>query len=169
MAGAYITSSPDSDLEAFSHNPAHGSFAPLTFHQGHDQLTESTVPLVLGKYPEGTAPSPSPGQHAATRSHRGRNSRSPPTAVGSGLGPHAQSLKLIIFSKYGSILITSLAYIVPLTRGYSPWRPDAVMSTIGHGWHSVLWIFKGQREHTGHHAMCGALPAVGPYLWLSHF
>ncbi|TXG57523.1 hypothetical protein EZV62_015352 [Acer yangbiense] len=25
-------SSPDSDLEAFSHNPAHGSFAPLVFH-----------------------------------------------------------------------------------------------------------------------------------------
>ncbi|PHT25106.1 Regulator of rDNA transcription protein 15 [Capsicum baccatum] len=30
-AGACISSSPDSDLEAFSHNPAHGSFAPLAF------------------------------------------------------------------------------------------------------------------------------------------
>ncbi|PHT29096.1 Protein TAR1 [Capsicum baccatum] len=30
-AGACIDSSPDSDLEAFSHNPAHGSFAPLAF------------------------------------------------------------------------------------------------------------------------------------------
>ncbi|CAG7862908.1 unnamed protein product [Brassica rapa] len=30
-AGACVTSSPDSDLEAFSHNPAHGSFAPLAF------------------------------------------------------------------------------------------------------------------------------------------
>ncbi|CAN7105351.1 unnamed protein product, partial [Brassica rapa subsp. narinosa] len=29
--GACIASSPDSDLEAFSHNPAHGSFAPLAF------------------------------------------------------------------------------------------------------------------------------------------
>ncbi|PHT27504.1 hypothetical protein CQW23_32883 [Capsicum baccatum] len=28
-AGACIASSPDFDLEAFSHNPAHGSFAPL--------------------------------------------------------------------------------------------------------------------------------------------
>ncbi|PHT25789.1 Regulator of rDNA transcription protein 15 [Capsicum baccatum] len=28
-AGAWIASSPNSDLEAFSHNPAHGSFAPL--------------------------------------------------------------------------------------------------------------------------------------------
>lgn len=26
-----VASSPDSDLEAFSHNPAHGSFAPLAF------------------------------------------------------------------------------------------------------------------------------------------
>ena len=30
-AGARIASSPDSDLEAFSHNPTHGSFAPLAF------------------------------------------------------------------------------------------------------------------------------------------
>ncbi|KAK7366220.1 hypothetical protein VNO78_38322 [Psophocarpus tetragonolobus] len=28
-----VASSPDSDLEAFSHNPTHGSFAPLAFHQ----------------------------------------------------------------------------------------------------------------------------------------
>jgi hypothetical protein len=30
-ADARVASSPDSDLEAFSHNPAHGSFAPLAF------------------------------------------------------------------------------------------------------------------------------------------
>lgn len=30
-ASARIASSPDSDLEAFSHNPTHGSFAPLAF------------------------------------------------------------------------------------------------------------------------------------------
>lgn len=30
-AGIRVASSPDSDLEAFSHNPAHGSFAPLAF------------------------------------------------------------------------------------------------------------------------------------------
>ncbi|KAK8610535.1 hypothetical protein V6N13_081691 [Hibiscus sabdariffa] len=29
--GACVASSPNSDLEAFSHNPAHGSFAPLAF------------------------------------------------------------------------------------------------------------------------------------------
>ncbi|CAN7093050.1 unnamed protein product [Brassica rapa subsp. narinosa] len=53
--------------------------------------------------------------------------------------------------------------------GCSPWRPDAVMSTTGHERHSVLRIFKGRRECTGHHATCGALPAAGPYLRLSHF
>ncbi|KAK8498566.1 hypothetical protein V6N13_005148, partial [Hibiscus sabdariffa] len=47
--GACVASSPDSDLEAFSHNPAHGSFAPLGFStKRDDQLCESTVPLVLG-------------------------------------------------------------------------------------------------------------------------
>ncbi|KAK7375334.1 hypothetical protein VNO78_35713 [Psophocarpus tetragonolobus] len=29
--GSRVASSPDSDLEAFSHNPTHGSFAPLAF------------------------------------------------------------------------------------------------------------------------------------------
>ncbi|XP_022767948.1 uncharacterized protein LOC111312176 [Durio zibethinus] len=29
--GARVTSSPDSDLEGFSHNPMHGSFTPLAF------------------------------------------------------------------------------------------------------------------------------------------
>lgn len=29
--GTRVASGPDSDLEAFSHNPAHGSFAPLAF------------------------------------------------------------------------------------------------------------------------------------------
>ncbi|CAN7088141.1 unnamed protein product [Brassica rapa subsp. narinosa] len=53
--------------------------------------------------------------------------------------------------------------------GCSPWRPDAVMSTTGREWHSVLRIFKGHRECTGHHATCGALPAAGPYLRLSRF
>ena len=39
--------------------------------------------------------------------------------------PQSQS-----FSRsYGSILPTSLIYIVLLTRGFPPWRPDAVMST----------------------------------------
>ncbi|CAN7092857.1 unnamed protein product [Brassica rapa subsp. narinosa] len=54
-------------------------------------------------------------------------------------------------------------------RGCSPWRPDAVMSTTGRERHSVLWIFKGHQECTGHHATCGALPAAGPYLRLSRF
>ncbi|CAN7022504.1 unnamed protein product [Brassica rapa subsp. trilocularis] len=53
--------------------------------------------------------------------------------------------------------------------GCSPWRPDAVMSTTGRERHSVLRIFKGRRECTGHDATCGALPAAGPYLRLSRF
>ncbi|KAL5697110.1 hypothetical protein ACHQM5_031034 [Ranunculus cassubicifolius] len=56
-----------------------------------------------------------------------------------------------------------------LEQGCSPWRPDAVMSTTGRNWYSVLRIFKGRRGRTGHHATCGALPAAGPYLRLSRF
>ncbi|PHT26600.1 Regulator of rDNA transcription protein 15 [Capsicum baccatum] len=123
-----------------------------------------------GKAPEGTVPSPSPGRYAATRSCRGSSSSSPPTADWFGTGTPVPSPQSQSFSRsYGSILPTSLAYIVPSTRGCSPWRPDAVMSTTGRGRHSVLRIFKGRRERTGHHATCGALPAAGPYLRLSRF
>ncbi|PHT26085.1 Regulator of rDNA transcription protein 15 [Capsicum baccatum] len=123
-----------------------------------------------GKAPEGTVPSPSPGRHAATRSRRGSSSSSPPTADGFGTGTPVPSPQSQSFSQtYGSILPTSLAYIVPSTRGCSPWKPDAVMSTTGCGRHSVLLIFKGLGERTGCHAMCGALPAAGPYLRLSRF
>ncbi|KAI3674091.1 hypothetical protein L2E82_52646 [Cichorium intybus] len=123
-----------------------------------------------GKAPEGAVPSPSPGRHAATRSRRGSSSSSPPTADGFGTGTPVPSPQSQSFSRgYGSILPTSLAYIVPSTRGCSPWRPDAVMSTTGRGRHSVLRIFKGGRGRTGHRATCGALPAAGPYLRLSCF
>ncbi|CAN2059779.1 unnamed protein product [Malus fusca] len=123
-----------------------------------------------GKVPEGTVPGLSPGRHAASRSRRGSSSSSSPTADGFQAGtpvpvPQSQS-----FSRsYGSILPTSLAYIVPSTRGCSPWRPDAVMSTTGRERYSVLRIFKGRRGRTGHRATCGALPAAGPYLRLSRF
>ncbi|PHT27876.1 Protein TAR1 [Capsicum baccatum] len=100
----------------------------------------------------------------------GSISSSPPTAYVFGTGTPVPSPQSQSFSRsYGSILPTSLAYIVPSTRGCSPWRPNAVMSTTGRGRHSVLWIFKGRRESTGHHATCGALQAAGPYLRLSRF
>ncbi|PHT26545.1 hypothetical protein CQW23_33846 [Capsicum baccatum] len=100
----------------------------------------------------------------------GSISSSPPIAYVFGTGTPVPRPQSQSFSRsYGSILPTSLAYIVPSTRGYSPWRPDAVMSTTGRGRHSVLRIFKGRRERTGHHATCGALPAAGPYLRLSRF
>ncbi|KAI3484601.1 hypothetical protein L1887_52195 [Cichorium endivia] len=150
-----------------------------SFHKvGLESSSTGRIPLVRtsselavrrpGKAPEGAVPGPSPGRHAATRSRRGSSSSSPPTADGFGTGTPVPSPQSQSFSRgYGSILPTSLAYIVPSTRGCSPWRPDAVMSTTGRGRHSVLRIFKGRRGRTGHRATCGALPAAGPYLRLS--
>ncbi|PHT44504.1 hypothetical protein CQW23_13662 [Capsicum baccatum] len=112
--------------------------------------------------PEGTVPSQSRGRHAVTHSQRGSSSSSPPTVDGFGARTLVPSPQSQSFSRsYRSILPTYLAYIVPSTRGCSPWRPDAVMSTTGCGRHSVLWIFKGRRERTEHHATCGDLPAAG--------
>ncbi|KAI3481978.1 hypothetical protein L1887_55386 [Cichorium endivia] len=165
---------PDRPAEAGLGSKKRG-IAPLPIH-GISKITR--IPLVRtsselavrrpGKAPEGAVPSPSPGRHAATRSRRGSSSSSPPTADGFGTGTPVPSPQSQSFSRgYGSILTTSLAYIVPSTRGCSPWRPDAVMSTTGRGRHSVLRIFKGRRGRTGHRATCGALPAAGPYLRLS--
>ncbi|KAI3486412.1 hypothetical protein L1887_50062 [Cichorium endivia] len=88
--------------------------------------------------------------------------------TGSGLGPPCPALRANPFPE-----VTDPFCRLPLptlfhsTRGCSPWRPDAVMSTTGRGRHSVLRIFKGRRGRTGHRATCGALPAAGPYLRLS--
>ncbi|KAK8503782.1 hypothetical protein V6N13_108784 [Hibiscus sabdariffa] len=241
--GACVASSPDSDLEAFSHNPAHGSFAPLAFQPsamtncanqrskgsiGHaftvrirtgNQNQTSFYPFVpheisvlvelilghlrylltdvppqpnsppdnvfrpdrpaeadLGSKKRGCAPLPIHG----ISPRRSRSQSVPRPARGDPLSPREQleqcagsrrvrdwdppcpSPQSQSFSRgYGSILPTSLAYIVPSTRGCSPWRPDAVMSTTGRGRHSVLRIFKGRWGRTGHHATCGALPAAG--------
>ncbi|KAK3179153.1 hypothetical protein Dsin_032912 [Dipteronia sinensis] len=123
-----------------------------------------------GRPPEEPFPVRPPAGTRRPALRRGSSSSSPPTADGFGTGtPRAQPSEPILSRSYGSILPTSLAYIVPSTRGCSPWRPDAVMSTTGRGWHSVLRIFKGRRGRTGHHATCGALPAAGPYLRLSRF
>ncbi|KAK8640673.1 hypothetical protein V6N13_008425 [Hibiscus sabdariffa] len=160
------SSSTGSSFPADSAKPVPLAVVSLDSRQGH---SESTVRRP-GKAPEGAVPSPSTGRHAATRSRRGSSSSSAPAADGFGTGTPVPSPQSQSFSRgYGSILPTSLAYIVPSTRGCSPWRPDAVMSTTGRGRHSVLRIFKGRRGRTGHHATCGALPAAGPYLRLSRF
>ncbi|WZY71964.1 hypothetical protein YC2023_004204 [Brassica napus] len=165
--GCYPASdSRRSSFPADSAKPVPLAVVSLDSRQGHSELAVRRP----GKAPERAVPSPSPGRHEAVRSRHVSSSSSPPTVDGFGTGTPEPSPQSQSFSRsYGSILPTSLAYIVPSTRGCSPWRPDAVMSTTGRERHSVLRIFKGRRECTGHHATCGALPAAGPYLRLSRF
>ena len=73
------------------------------------------------------------------------------------------------FVSYGSILPTSLIYIILSTRGCSPWRPDAVMSTTWHDRKLLPRIFKDRHWRAGHHQRCGALPASEPYLRMIRF
>ena len=51
---------------------------------------------------------------------------------------------------------TSLTYLVLETRGCSPWRPDAVMSTDSRVEERLTRIVKDRREGTGH----GSQPCV---------
>jgi hypothetical protein len=85
----------------------------------------------------------------------------PYTFVPETLRPNPQSQSL--FRSYGSILPTSLIYIVLSTRGCTPWRPEAVMSTTRRANKSRHWIFKGRRKRTGQYKKNTALPAVKPY------
>ncbi|CAN7088334.1 unnamed protein product [Brassica rapa subsp. narinosa] len=164
---------PDRPAEASLGSKRRGCYPASDSRSNRIPLVRTSSELAVrrpGKAPERAVPSPSPGRHEAVRSRHVSSSSSPPTVDGFGTGtpepsPQSQSSS----RSYGSILPTSLAYIVPSTRGCSPWRPDAVMSTTGRERHSVLRIFKGRRECTRHHATCGALPAAGPYLRLSRF
>ncbi|PHT26832.1 hypothetical protein CQW23_33562 [Capsicum baccatum] len=162
-------SPPDNVFRPYQ--PAERALGPKKGHRTPLVRTSSKLAVrCAGKAPEGTVPSPSPGRNTATRSRRGSSLSSPPIADGFGTGTPVPSPQSQSFSQtYGSILPTSLAYIVSSTRGCSPWRPDAVMSMTGCGRNSVLRIFKGRRERTGHHATCAALPVAGPYLRLSRF
>jgi len=69
---------------------------------------------------------------------------------------HGPNPKSQSFSRgYGSILPTSLTYIVLSTRGYSPWRPAAVMGTVRRENDSLFFypfpsIFKGHQGRTRH-------------------
>ncbi|KAL0744967.1 hypothetical protein Bca101_100912 [Brassica carinata] len=222
--GACVASSPDSDLEAFSHNPAPTVTAPLAFQpsamtncanqrflshfrlnyycdagindeafgylkrvivtpaayrawlnfftltfralgRNHIALASArTIAMLFGfpcphsvlswlfdarKAPERAASQSAPADTRRSARHVSGSS-SPPTVDGFELGPRAQPSSQS-FSGYGSILPTSLAYIVPSTRGCSPWRPDAVMSTTGRE-RTRSSGFSRARECTGHHA-----------------
>ena len=83
----------------------------------------------------------------------------PPTACGVEAQPPEPDPRSQSLSRgYGSVLPTSLTYIRPSTRGCSPWRPDAVMSTTVRGQYLLLRLFKGRRGRSGHRETCGALP-----------
>ena len=116
------------------------------------------------------APRPSAGRHAAVRPRRVSSSGRPPTACDVEARTPRPSPQSQSFSRsYGSVLPTSLTYILPSTRGCSPWRPDAVMSTTGRERYPLLRIFKGRQGRTGHRETCDALPTAGPYLRIIRF
>ncbi|KAI3485678.1 hypothetical protein L1887_50983 [Cichorium endivia] len=86
---------------------------------------------------------PPAGTRRPALSPRKQLEQSADSRRGSGLGPPCPALRANPFPEVTDPFCRpSLAYIVPSTRGCSPWRPDAVMSTTGRGRHSVLRIFR---------------------------
>ncbi|KAL0745255.1 hypothetical protein Bca101_102261 [Brassica carinata] len=211
-AGTCVASSPDSDLEAFSHNPAHGSFAPLAFQPSamtncanQRFLSHSDVPpqpnsppdnvlrsidppASLGSKRRGCYPASGsrilswlfdaqetpescsqsvPGRHATRRLAALAARAVRQQSTGSNWDLRAQPSEPILF-RLRIHFADFLAYIVPSTRGCSPWRPDAVMSTTGVSGTRSSGFSRAAGMHR-HHATRGALPAAGPYLRLSRF
>lgn len=66
-------------------------------------------------------------------------------------GPQSQSLS----RGYGSMLPTSLTYILPSTRGCSPWRPDAVIGTTRSANKALPQIFTGPHARSERPAFAG--------------
>ncbi|CAN7077055.1 unnamed protein product [Brassica oleracea var. botrytis] len=114
------SSSTRSSLPADSAKPVPLAVVSLDSRQGHGiPLVRTSSELAVrrpGKAPERAVPSPSPGRHEAVRSRHVSSSSSPPTVDGFGTGTPEPSPQSQSFSRsYGSILPTSLAYIVPST------------------------------------------------------
>ncbi|KAK5839503.1 hypothetical protein PVK06_008300 [Gossypium arboreum] len=102
-------------------------------------ISSKSIVCYLRKASKGVIPSPSSSWHVETYSHcESSSSNTPATDVFGTRTPMPSPQSQSFSQGYGSILPTSLAYIVPLTRGFSPWKPDAVMSTTKHRQHSVL-------------------------------
>ncbi|KAI3475072.1 hypothetical protein L1887_63578 [Cichorium endivia] len=127
--------------------------AGLGSKEGHCPASDSRnnrIPLVRtsselavrrpGKAPEGAVfpvRPPAGTRRPALAAEAARAVRRQPT--GSGLGPPCPALRANPFPEVTDPFCRlPLPYIVPSTRGCSPWRPDAVMSTTGRGRHSVL-------------------------------
>lgn len=126
------------------------------------------VPRRGGEEREGSPPPPPPpppvgdpltprkDEAASRRSRRAVPRRTarrkpplgPPRPRGQTRSPDPKSQSLS--RGYGSVLPTSLTYILLSARGFSPWRPAAVMSTAGQENDSLPLIFKGRRERTEH-------------------
>ena len=87
------------------------------------------------------------GRAVASRSHP---SEHPP--------PKPNPLSQSFSQSYGSNLPTSLTYIVLSTRGCTPWRPAAVMSTTSRKGNLFPWIFTGRQRRSRHGSTCHALP-----------
>ncbi|KAI3476241.1 hypothetical protein L1887_62185 [Cichorium endivia] len=103
-----------------------------------------------------SSPSPGPARGDPLSPRKQLEQSADSRRVGTG-DPRAQPSEPILFPRLRIHFADFPCLHCSSTRGCSPWRPDAVMSTTGRGRHSVLRIFKGRRGRTGHRATCGAL------------
>ena len=114
--------------------------------------------LIVKRQPEGTSSNPIGFSRVLASPPEGRPAKSPEILIFKE-EPQTPNPKSQSFSRsYRPNLPTSLTYIITSTRGYSPWRPDAVMSTATTPLHIIPRLFKDHRERTGQTRRSSALP-----------
>ena len=97
----------------------------------------------------------------------------PPSQQGNEPNPHSPTLQSQFFSQsYESILPNSFTHILLCTRGFLPWKPEAVLSTPARrenlrGW--TLRFSRGMMGRPNDFKSEAALPSTRPVLSVKEF
>ena len=125
--------------------------------------------LIVKRQPEGTSSNPIGFSRVLASPPEGRPAKSPEILIFKE-EPQTPNPKSQSFSRsYRPNLPTSLTYIITSTRGYSPWRPDAVMSTATTLMQKIPRLFMDHRDRTGQVRKSPALPNNTEYLGIIPF
>ena len=120
--------------------PKHPALASRTPERSLAEALRANTPVRVQSRPQAPKPKPRHRQTRPVSTQRTSHFRPQPDQ----LNPQSQSLS----RSYGSVLPTSLTYIILTTRGCSPWRPAADMGTAIAQDNTILLGFSRADEST---------------------
>ena len=125
--------------------------------------------LIVKRQPEGTSSNPIGFSRVLASPPEGRPAKSPEILIFKE-EPQTPTPKSQSFSRsYRPNFPTSLTYIITSTRGFSPRRPDAVMSTANLWCIMIHRFFMDHRQRTGQLRRSTAMPPMDVLLGTNPF